>query len=63
MSGDVIECAVRNPPADQQAATDLAYEQYCYCGDIVEQGCGSVMNLAANRQYSPYWYSWWNWSL
>jgi hypothetical protein len=60
MSGDVIECAVREPPTDREAATALAWEQYWYCADIVEQGCGSVSNLAATLLNSPYWYFWWD---
>ena len=60
MSGDVVECAVRNPPTDQKTAILLAWEQYWYCADIVEQGCGSVSNLAATLLNSPYWYFWWD---
>jgi hypothetical protein len=60
MSGDVLECAVKNPPTDQKAATLLAWEQFWYCTDIVEQGCGSVSNLAATLLNSPYWYFWWD---
>jgi Domain of unknown function (DUF4253) len=60
MSGDVVECAVRNPPADRKTATILAWEQYWYCPDIVEQGCGSVSNLAATLLNSHYWYFWWD---
>jgi hypothetical protein len=45
MSGDVIECAVNNPPRDRQSAVALAWEQYWYCSDVVEQGCGSVKIL------------------
>jgi hypothetical protein len=60
MSGDVIECAVKNPPTDRKTATHLAWEQYWYCADIVEQGCGSISNLAATLLNSPYWYFWWD---
>jgi hypothetical protein len=60
MSGDVVECVVSNPPRDQAAAIDLAWQQYWYCADIVEQGCGSVSNLAATLLNSPYWYFWWD---
>ncbi|MGL6072534.1 MAG: DUF4253 domain-containing protein [Fimbriiglobus sp.] len=60
MSGDIIECVVRKPPMDQSAAIELAWEQYWYCADIVEQGCGSVSNLAATLLDSPYWYFWWD---
>jgi uncharacterized protein DUF4253 len=60
MSGDIVECAVTRPPTDRNAATILAWEQYWYCVDIVEQGCESVSNLAATLLNSPYWYFWWD---
>jgi hypothetical protein len=60
MSGDVIECVVKNPPRDKAAAIDLAWQQYWYCADIVEQGCESVSNLAATLIHSKYWYFWWD---
>jgi hypothetical protein len=60
MSGDVVECVVRHPPADREAATVLAWEQYWYCTDIVEQGCETISNLAATLLNSPYWYFWWD---
>jgi hypothetical protein len=60
MSGDTVEGLVRNPPRDGKAALDLAREQYCYCTDIVDQGCESISNLAATLLNSPYWYFWWN---
>lgn len=60
ISGDVVECIVNNPPRDQVAAMELAWQQYWYCADIVEQGCESVSNLAATLLNSPYWYFWWD---
>jgi hypothetical protein len=60
MSGDTVECAVRNPPRDRKAVLDLAWEQYWYCTDIVDQGCESISNLAATLLNSPYWYFWWD---
>jgi Domain of unknown function (DUF4253) len=60
MSGDTVECVVRNPPRDRKAALDLAWEQYLDCNDIVEQGCGSISKLAATLLNSPYWYFWWD---
>jgi hypothetical protein len=60
MSSDVIECSVEKPPANRQAALELAYEQYYYCADVVEQGCNSINNLAAILLNSRYWYFWWD---
>ena len=60
MSGDVVECVVRNPPRDRKAALELAWEQFWYCTDIVDQGYGSISTLAAALLDSPYWYFWWD---
>jgi hypothetical protein len=60
MSGDVVECVVSKPPTNREDAIALAWEQYLYCVDIVEQGCGSVANLAATLMNSTYWYFWWD---
>ena len=60
MSGDTVECLVRNPPGDRETALRLAWEQYWYCNDIVDQGCGSISKLAATLLNSPYWFFWWD---
>lgn len=60
MSADVVECAVSQPPRDRETAVALAWQQYWYCADIVEQGCGSINQLAATLLNSPYWYFWWD---
>lgn len=60
MSGDIVECTVKDPPNDREAATALAWEQYWYCVDIVEQGAGSVSDLAAGLLDSAYWSFWWD---
>jgi hypothetical protein len=59
-SFDIIECALQQPPKDSDGAIKLAWEQYWYCGDIVDQGCGSVSKLAATLLNSPYWFFWWD---
>jgi hypothetical protein len=60
MSGDIVECTVSKPPTDRKAAIALAWEQFWYCTDIVEQGCESISNLAATLLNSRYWYFWWD---
>jgi hypothetical protein len=60
MSGDVVECLVLKPPSKKDEAVRLAWEQYWYCPDIVEQGCGSVAELAATLLNSAYWFFWWD---
>jgi hypothetical protein len=60
LSADVVECDVTRPPADRKAALALAVEQQAYCSDIVEQGTGSVAELAATLLEAPVWYFWWD---
>ncbi|QDT81292.1 hypothetical protein Mal35_47730 [Gimesia maris] len=60
VGGDVIECTVNRPPQDQQSAMQLAWEQYWYCADIVDQGCETISNLGATLLKSPYWFFWWD---
>lgn len=57
---DVMEFTVANPPTTREAASKLAMEQYIFCPDIVEQGVGDVVTLAATLQNSSYWYFWWD---
>lgn len=60
MSGDIVECYVKHPPTTREAALELAWEQYWYCKDIVDQGCETISNLAATLLNSPYWFFWWD---
>lgn len=60
MSGDTVECTVKSPPTTREAAIELAWQQYWYCGDIVDQGCETISYLAAWLINSPYWYFWWD---
>lgn len=60
VGGDVIECTVNRPPQDQQSAMQLAWEQYWYCADIVDQGCETISILGATLLKSPYWFFWWD---
>jgi hypothetical protein len=56
-SGDVLEFAVARPPAKSNALA-LAREQYGYCPDIVEQGLGTLENLASSLAESSVWFFW-----
>ena len=60
VGGGVIECTVNQPPQDQQSAMQLAWEQYWYCADIVDQGCETISNLGATLLKSSYWFFWWD---
>jgi hypothetical protein len=57
---DVIEAKVANPPSTKEAAMELAWEQYLYCNDIVDQGVESISNLGATLRGSDIWYFWWD---
>jgi hypothetical protein len=60
IGSDTIECLVAHPPQDRETATRLAWEQYWYCPDIVEQGCESISVLAEVLLNSPVWFFWWD---
>lgn len=59
-SGDVVEMRVARSPASREEALKLAQEQYWYCYDIVEQGVGTIENLAAGLMAGDIWYFWWD---
>jgi hypothetical protein len=60
ITSDVVQCTVARPPQNLEASRQLALEQYCYCGDIVDQGTGTVERLAAGLLDSKVWYFWWD---
>lgn len=60
MTNDVIEARIKRPPADRETAMTLAIEQYAYCSDIVDQGVGSVLALAAILLEGETWFFWWD---
>lgn len=60
VSGDIIEAYVSNPPKTREDAMELAWEQYLYCYDIVDQGMETISNLGAMLINSKTWYFWWD---
>jgi len=60
VSSDIIEAYVTNPPKSKEEAMELAWEQYLYCYDIVEQGVETVSNLGASVLNHKFWYFWWD---
>ena len=56
----VVEGLVHAPVANNKDAPALAYEQHSYCYDIVEQGVGTIGNLASSLLNGRYWYFWWD---
>jgi len=59
MSHDVIEAKVLRPPRTRDQAMELAWQQYLYCYDIVDEGVQSLSNLAASLIDHDLWYFWW----
>ena len=59
MTMDVLEYTVP-APVGREAAMELAQEQYAFCPDIVDQGCGSVGLLADILSKSTTWFFWWD---
>ncbi|BFM11536.1 hypothetical protein R50072_16890 [Simiduia litorea] len=60
VSNDVIEAYVERPPQTEAEAMALAWQQYCYCSDIVDQGVETVANLAATLLNHSVWFFWWD---
>ena len=60
VTSDVVEYTVTRPPQSDAEALELAWEQYLYCADIVDQGVGSVATLAQALRHSTRWYFWWD---
>lgn len=60
LTSDVIEFTVERPPSTDAEALELAWQQYIYCSDIVDQGVGSVATLAKALRSSTHWYFWWD---
>jgi hypothetical protein len=57
---DTLELEVGRPPTTRKDALRLAGEQYRYCSDIVEQGTGTIEQLAAGLLKGRSWYFWWD---
>ncbi len=56
---DVLEYDLPAPVRREEAMA-LALEQYAFCPDIVDQGCGTVGYLADTLAKSDKWYFWWD---
>ena len=60
MTHDTIELRVAHPPTNREHAIALAYEQFAYCSDIVDQGVGTLDALAATLLNGSVWFFWWD---
>lgn len=59
-SNDVVEFLVERPPETREAALELAWGQYGYCHDIVDQGTGTLAKLASALLDGQTWFFWWD---
>lgn len=59
MTRDVLEFDLP-APIPKERAMELAMEQYTFCSDIVDQGCGSIGMLADSLWQSDKWFFWWD---
>lgn len=57
---DTIDVAVERQPATRNEAISLAREIYAYCPDNIDQGVGTLSNLAALMMASSWWSFWWD---
>jgi hypothetical protein len=60
MTHDTIELHVAHPPTNRDRAITLAYEQFAYCSDIVDQGVETLDALAATLLNGKVWFFWWD---
>lgn len=57
---DILEFEIARPIATKEEAVAMALLHNRYCSDIVDQGIGSVLRLAAYLLGARYWYFWWD---
>lgn len=60
ITSDVLNLRSSNRPKNREEAIALANEHYAYCSDIVDQGAGTLSELAASYLKSDWWYFWWD---
>jgi hypothetical protein len=59
VGNDYLEFTVERPPVDAETLRKLAWEQYLYCTDIVDQGTETITALARALR-RPRWFFWWD---
>jgi hypothetical protein len=60
LSFDTMNLRVRSNPKSRDEAISLAREQYAYCSDIVDQGVGTISQLAKDLMANDWWFFWWD---
>jgi Domain of unknown function (DUF4253) len=56
LSFDVMTLKVARQPQARAPAIELAREHYAYCNDIIDQGVGTLSDLAAALMANDWWY-------
>lgn len=57
---DTLNIRVACKPEIREEALNLAREHYVYCNDIIDQGFGTLSNLAAQLMQDEWWFFWWD---
>ena len=60
VGADTLELDVRRPPTAPEDVRAVAWEQYLYCSDSVEQGAGTLTALATSMTATGRWFFWWD---
>jgi hypothetical protein len=60
LGSDRMDLRVERRPETREQALELAGEHYVYCNDIVDQGEGTLSNLAACLFVDNWWNFWWD---
>jgi hypothetical protein len=60
VGSDTLEYWVDRPPLTLDAVRTLAWEQYLFCSDIVDQGTSNVAALGRELAGNHAWFFWWD---
>lgn len=60
IANDTLNIRVTRKPETREEAIELAREHYIYCNDVIDQGVGTLSNLAAQLMQHEWWYFWWD---
>jgi uncharacterized protein (DUF2141 family) len=57
---DSLHLLVERPPQSANSAIRVAAEHFAFCTDSVDQGAGSIRELAQELEGAPIWSFWWD---
>lgn len=60
LSHDTLDLRVSTFPKSREEAAQQAIALYDYCPDLVDQGSGSISELARDLMSHNWWYLWWD---